>query len=74
MYELLKDPVFLSLAAGVLIVLGTTISRCWVKVRKAALEADLKREMIERGMSADEIVRVIEARSGSECGRVREHA
>jgi hypothetical protein len=30
--------------------------------------------MIERGMGADEIVRVIEARSGSECGRVREHA
>jgi hypothetical protein len=74
MYELLKDPVFLSLAAGVLIVLGTVLSGCWVRARKAALDADLKREMIERGMSADDIVRVIESRSGSACERVREHA
>jgi hypothetical protein len=74
MTELLRDPLFLSLAAGVLIVLGTTLSGCWVRARKAALEADLKREMIERGMSADDIVRIIEARSGSACERVREHA
>jgi hypothetical protein len=74
MTELLLNPLFLSLAAGVLIVLGTTLSGCWVAARKAALEADLKREMIERGMSADDIVRVIEARPGSGCGRVTEHA
>lgn len=65
MTELLHNALFLSLAAGVLIVLGTTLSGCWVRVRKATLEADLKRDMIERGMSADEICRVIQARSGS---------
>ena len=64
MTDLLQNPLFLSLAAGVLIVLGTTISGCWLKVRKAALEADLKREMIERGMPAEDICRVIESRSG----------
>ena len=64
MTELLHNALFLSLAAGVLIVLGTTLSSCWVRVRKATLEADLKREMIERGMPADEICRVIQARSG----------
>jgi hypothetical protein len=68
MTELLYNPLFLSLTAGVLIVLGTTLSGCWLSARKAALEADLKREMIERGMSADEICRVIQARSGETCG------
>lgn len=71
MTELLHNPVFLSLAAGVLIVLGTTLSSCWLRARKASLEADLKRDMIERGMSADEICRVIEARSSVGCGHSR---
>src|SRR5262249_36215222 len=64
MTELLHNALFLSLAAGVLIVLGTTLSGCWVRVRKATLEAHLKRDMSERGMATDEIGRVIEARSG----------
>lgn len=64
MTDLLQNPLFLSLAAGVLIVLGTTLSGCWLKARKATLEADLKREMIERGMSAEDICRVIESRAG----------
>jgi hypothetical protein len=63
MSDLLYNPVFLSLTAGVLIVLGTTLSGCWLSARKAALEADLKREMIERGMSADDICRIIQARA-----------
>jgi hypothetical protein len=67
MTELMHNALFLSLAAGVLIVLGTTLSGCWLKAKKVALDADLKREMIERGMSADEICRVIEARSGGGC-------
>ena len=67
MSELLHDAVFLSLAAGVLIVLGTTVSSCWLRARKASLDADLKREMIERGMSADEICQVIQAKSRNRC-------
>ena len=63
MTELLHNNVFLSLAAGVLIVLGTTLSSCWLKARKAALDADLKRDMIERGMSADEICQIIQSKS-----------
>jgi hypothetical protein len=34
------------------------------KARLAELEASLKQEMLHRGMSADEIVRVLQARSG----------
>ncbi len=33
----------------------------WKRVRQAQIEADLKKEMIERGMSADEIVKVLQA-------------
>jgi len=34
------------------------------KARQAELEMSLKHEMLQRGMSADEIVRVLQARSG----------
>ena len=67
MTELLHNSLFLSLAAGVLIVLGTTLSSCWLKARKATLDADLKRDMIERGMSADEICQVIQSKSRNRC-------
>ena len=63
MTDLLRNPVFLSLAAGVLIVLGTTFVHHWSRVRRASLEAELKQEMIRQGMSADEICRVIESRA-----------
>ena len=38
------------------------------KMRQAKLNDDLKREMIERGMSAEEIAQVIEADSPPEEG------
>jgi hypothetical protein len=62
--DLLHSPVFLSITAGVLIVLGTTFARCWVKVRRTTIEAELKIEMIRQGMSADEICQVIQSRAG----------
>lgn len=64
MTDLLHSPTFLAITAGVVIVLGTTIARCWVKVRRATLEADLKMEMVRQGMSADEICQVIQSRPG----------
>jgi hypothetical protein len=36
----------------------------WKKVRIAEMEATLKQQMIDRGMSADEIVRVLSASAG----------
>jgi hypothetical protein len=71
MSEILNNALFLSLATGVLIVAITTLSGCWLKAKKASLEADLKREMIDRGMSADDICRVIRARSGESCESVK---
>src|SRR5262245_7938058 len=73
MTELLRDPLFLSLATGVLIVLGTTLIGCWTKARRVALEAELKRDMIARGMSADEICQVIQATTGDACERPKSH-
>jgi hypothetical protein len=64
MTELLQSPLFLSLAAGVLIVLGTSFLRHWSRVRVAAVEAEVKLEMVRQGMSADEICRVVASRAG----------
>jgi len=69
MSEFLHDPVFLSLATGVLIVLGTVGIRTWSKVRQAALQNDLKLELLRQGMSADEICQVVESRPGAPARR-----
>jgi hypothetical protein len=42
------------------IVFGT-MTHYWITVRQAELEATLKQDMLQRGMSADEIKIVIEA-------------
>jgi hypothetical protein len=39
------------------------VAECWRKMRRDELDAGLKQEMIARGMSADEIERVLAARS-----------
>jgi hypothetical protein len=55
----------------VAIVFGATTSYL-ARVRQAELEANLKRDMLERGMMADEIRVVIEAtsrRDGKTCAR-----
>lgn len=45
----------------VLVTIAWTVSRAWSRVRTAAYNARLKQMMIEQGMSAEEIVRVIES-------------
>jgi hypothetical protein len=69
MTDLLHSPVFLSLATGVLIVLGTMFLHHWSRVRRAAIEAELKLEMIRQGMPADDICRVVASRPGLPAGR-----
>jgi hypothetical protein len=60
----MSDSLFFILAALCLIGLTALITEYRRKIRKDALDASLKHEMLERGMSADEIVRVLQARSG----------
>ena len=45
----------------VVIVLVSVLTTHWHKVKSDQIEADLKREMLDRGMTADEIQKVIEA-------------
>ena len=48
-------------ATGIICTLIVTISTTINSIHHRRVEADMKREMIERGMSADEITQVIEA-------------
>jgi hypothetical protein len=57
---------------GILFLIATVVSAQWASVRRAELrshhaeqELALKQQMIERGMSADEIAKVLAAGQGS---------
>jgi len=50
----------------VLIVAIPTIAKAWRQIAKDRVDADLKRSMIERGMSVEEIERVLKAKSSDE--------
>lgn len=56
--------VFLILGVGFVaaVVVGAIVAVQWRKLKTHELEADLKAEMVQRGMSADEIERVMKAR------------
>jgi Tfp pilus assembly protein PilN len=45
------------------ITVGCTLSVQWRKARQTEFECVLKKEMIERGMSADDILKVLQATS-----------
>jgi hypothetical protein len=76
MLELFKDNpwlvvVTLALLIPILGVVFGTITRHLTTVRLAELDAGLKQDMLQRGMSAEEIKLVIEAtprRKGKSCG------
>jgi hypothetical protein len=49
-----------------IISVGCTIAVQWRKARQVEVEAALKKEMIERGMTADDVVKVLRASSIAE--------
>jgi len=61
--HLLSQPVFIIFTSITIMSVASTAAYYWHKVRRAELEASLKHEMIERGMSAGEIERVLQASS-----------
>jgi hypothetical protein len=63
MPSLLSDPANFFWFSIAMMVCVPVAADCWRKVRKHELDADLKRDMIGRGMSADEIERILAARS-----------
>ena len=61
MLQLLSEPLFIIFSFMTITGVVSTISYYWSKVRRAEIEAALKQEMIQRGMSADEIEKVLAA-------------
>jgi hypothetical protein len=59
MLELLHNPLFIIFASITLVWSIHTIAYYWWKTRRDELEAALRQEMLQRGMSADEIVQVL---------------
>jgi hypothetical protein len=67
----------IAIGGGLLIPIVAIISYSWRRMRQMELETGLKNEMIARGMSAEEIERVIRASSPGEfhaCSRHRSYA
>jgi hypothetical protein len=73
MWELLSEnpwliPVILGMLIPITGIVFGTVTHYLQKTRQAELDAGLKHEMLQRGMSADEIVQVIRAKGrGSRC-------
>jgi hypothetical protein len=64
MHELLSNPIFIIFASITLMSVIPSVAHYWHKVRQAELEASLKHEMLQRGMSAEEIRGVLAASLG----------
>lgn len=65
----LTNPVTVFWIAIVLISVVPTITYYWHKTRKAEMDADLKMRMLEMGMSANDIERVLRAESQESTAR-----
>ena len=59
----LSNPVTIFWGAIVIISVVPTLTYYWHKTRKAEMDADLKMRMLEMGMSATDIERVLKAES-----------
>ena len=53
------------------LVLGSILIRSWFSLRKAEMDAALKQQMLERGMSAADIAQVLQASSPDDSRRPR---
>ena len=58
----------LPIIMGCLIPIVAIIAKVWYKAQKVRAESELKQSMVERGMSVDEIERVIAARPRGQDG------
>jgi hypothetical protein len=51
-----------------LIIVTATIAKTWGRVRRAEMDALLKHKMLDQGMSAEDIKKVLESGTPSSCG------
>jgi hypothetical protein len=59
--HLIDSPFVFVVAILIVTVAVPVLSHHWYKVRKAEMDTSLKHEMLQRGMSAEEIALVLEA-------------
>ena len=50
------------------IIVTATIAKTWGRVRRAEMDALLKHKMLDQGMSAEDIKKVLESGTPSGCG------
>jgi hypothetical protein len=62
--RLLTDPLFLVFSWLTLTSVVGSVGYYWTRARRDDQEAALKQEMLQRGMSADDIVKVIQVSKG----------
>ena len=65
-YDILTNFHFVFWSAVTIMVVAPSLGYCWSSVRRAEIEANLKRDMVARGLSADEIERVLNAGNAKE--------
>lgn len=63
MESLLGNPMFVIFAFLTITSVAHTIGHYWTKYQRITMDASLKHEMIQRGMSADDIEKVLAASS-----------
>lgn len=67
----LYNPVFLTFAFVLILVLGSIFIKSWFNLRKAEMDAALKQQMLDRGMSAADIEQVLSASSPDDSRKAR---
>ena len=72
-WDRILQPDVLVLVLAFSIPIVAIIGNFWYQAAKTRSENELKRSMVEQGMSAEEIERVIAARGPEVCGRKSRH-
>jgi hypothetical protein len=60
------------IACGTIVILAAIVARCWTRSQQRQVAAPLIREMLERGMSGEEIAGVLTAAFDSRPRRIRQ--
>ena len=61
-----------SIVGGLFVIIFAVAGDVWQRVRKVELETKLKQDMLDRGMSADEIRTVLDAGKGASFSKICE--
>ncbi len=72
MVELLQNPLIIIFGSVTLMAVVPSLAHYWYKVRRADIEATLKHDMLQRGMSAEDIQQVLNASGDGTAKRGRD--